>query len=356
MALTKAQGPFSVGIDDNATATEVTIDTSGNVGIGTDSPASVLELYNATQPALTLGSTSGKARVETFGNDLYITADSDNSGASNLIFRNAGATERMRIDSSGNVGIGDTNPSSERLCLAGASAGKSGIRMRRTDVGTGTGSDGFVNINDAGELQLYRGSEGGAGSSRSIRISAASNDGNIIFNTNGVGGERMRIDASGNLLVGVDSIRGNVQGFAFEPSSGSFGGSSNFLHSTANVSGSGYIGFYYNDGVIGSINQNGTTGVTYNTTSDERLKDNITDAPAGNIDSIKVRSFDWKADGAHQDYGFIAQELDEAAPYAVTKGKTEEDMWAVDYSKLVPMLVKEIQDLKAEVKFLREGV
>ena len=67
---------------------------------------------------------------------------------------------------------------------------------------------------------------------------------------------------------------------------------------------------------------------------------------------MQVRSFDWKADGEHQTYGFIAQELETVAPYAVSKGETEDDMWGVDYSKLVPMLVKEIQDLKARVQEL----
>jgi hypothetical protein len=98
-----------------------------------------------------------------------------------------------------------------------------------------------------------------------------------------------------------------------------------------------------------------TNTTAYNTSSDERLKENVVDAPAGNIDSIKVRSFDWKADGEHQEYGFIAQELETVAPYAVSKGETDDDMWAVDYSKLVPMLVKEIQDLKAEVEALKNA-
>jgi hypothetical protein len=97
----------------------------------------------------------------------------------------------------------------------------------------------------------------------------------------------------------------------------------------------------------------GGSSTSYNTSSDQRLKENITDAPAGNIDDIKVRSFDWKVDGSHQDYGMVAQELEAVAPYAVNKGQTEDDMWAVDYSKLVPMLIKEIQDLKAEVAALK---
>ena len=73
----------------------------------------------------------------------------------------------------------------------------------------------------------------------------------------------------------------------------------------------------------------------------------------GNIDAIRVRSFDWKADGSHQTYGVVAQELVDVAPEAVTQGETEDDMWAVDYSKLVPMMIKEIQDLKAEVAALK---
>ena len=67
------------------------------------------------------------------------------------------------------------------------------------------------------------------------------------------------------------------------------------------------------------------------------------------IDSIQVRQFDWKLNGEHQRYGMIAQELDEVFPEAVAHGPTENDMLAVDYSKLVPMLVKEIQSLRVRV-------
>jgi hypothetical protein len=89
--------------------------------------------------------------------------------------------------------------------------------------------------------------------------------------------------------------------------------------------------------------------------SDERLKENIVDASAGNLDDLRVRSYDWKEDGSSVAHGFIAQELETVAPYAVKRGETDEDMWAVDYSKLVPMLVKEIQDLKAEVEALKNA-
>ena len=92
-------------------------------------------------------------------------------------------------------------------------------------------------------------------------------------------------------------------------------------------------------------------------TSDARLKENIADADdAGDlIDAIQVRQFDWIADGEHQRYGMVAQELNTVAPEAVSEGETEEDMMAVDYSKLVPMLVKEIQSLRARVAQLESN-
>lgn len=89
----------------------------------------------------------------------------------------------------------------------------------------------------------------------------------------------------------------------------------------------------------------------FNTTSDERLKHDIVDAPdaANLIDALKVRSFKWKVDDTAQRYGFIAQELLEVAPEAVSVPEDEDKMMGVDHSKLVPMLVKEVQSLRARV-------
>jgi hypothetical protein len=168
-----------------------------------------------------------------------------------------------------------------------------------------------------------------------------------------------------NLLVGTTApLAGGGSGGSGFGVQGTGGGtfivsqnSSDYNMYCSKVSGNtsdNYIGFFVNGTKHGSITVDGS-GVAYNVSSDERLKENVVDAPAGNIDSIKVRSFDWKADGNHQEYGFVAQELETVAPYAVTKGETDEDMWAVDYSKLVPMLVKEIQDLKAEVEALKNA-
>ena len=101
---------------------------------------------------------------------------------------------------------------------------------------------------------------------------------------------------------------------------------------------------------VGWIGTNGSA-TSFNTSSDGRLKENIADAADAGalIDGIQVRQFDWKINGEHQRYGMIAQELDLVFPEAVAHGPTEDDTLAVDYSKLVPMLVKEIQSLRARV-------
>jgi hypothetical protein len=162
--------------------------------------------------------------------------------------------------------------------------------------------------------------------------------------------EAMRIDSSGNLLVGTTVAAGNKTHISFDPSSQN---GMRFSHSSGTYTNSAIVFVNASGVTVGSIKTNGYT-TSYNTSSDERLKENITDADDASavIDGIQVRQFDWKADGEHQRYGMIAQELDAVAPEAVTKGETEDDMWSVDYSKLVPMLVKEIQDLRKRVEEL----
>ena len=97
------------------------------------------------------------------------------------------------------------------------------------------------------------------------------------------------------------------------------------------------------------VTANGTAA----TTSDQRLKENIADAAdAGSaIDAMQVRQFDWKGSEKTQSYGFVAQELHTVFPEAVVEGGANEstDPWGVDYAALVPMLVKEIQSLRARV-------
>ena len=103
---------------------------------------------------------------------------------------------------------------------------------------------------------------------------------------------------------------------------------------------------------VGSISVT-TSATAYNTSSDRRLKDNIAPADdAGSIiDAIAIVKHDWKVGGSVR-YGVIAQDIYEVVPETVRVGDTDNEIteaWAVDYSKFVPMLIKEIQTLRHRI-------
>jgi Chaperone of endosialidase len=159
--------------------------------------------------------------------------------------------------------------------------------------------------------------------------------------------QAMTLEASGNLLIGTTTDIGS--GAAFLP----IGSGSGMMLRISRASEGTAHQFLVNSNVVGSIYVT-ASATTYNTSSDQRLKENITDAESASrlIDSIQVRQFDWKSDGSHQRYGMVAQELALVAPEAVYQPADHDDMMAVDYSKLVPMLVKEVQELRARLAAL----
>jgi hypothetical protein len=169
--------------------------------------------------------------------------------------------------------------------------------------------------------------------------------------------ERMRLTSAGYLLVGTTApLGGNTSNEYKTTTAGSWPLTLNandrglLIRQSAASSGI-YAYFEYNGGTNnGQISWSGGT-TSYTTTSDARIKKNIVDAPdAGSlIDAIKVRSWDFKADDVHWRYGMVAQELLPVAPEAVTVPEDEEKMMGVDYAKLVPMLIKEVQSLRARV-------
>lgn len=193
---------------------------------------------------------------------------------------------------------------------------------------------GAVNLGDTHSVNWGTGNE---------RITGLSSSNSLRFITDNE--VAMRIDSSQNLLVGVGATYSTNGGHVLKIASGTV--STFETEATTNTN---MLVFRNGNGNVGAITTNGTT-TTYGTSSDQRLKDNIVDAPpaSDDIDAIRVRSFDWKADGSHQKYGMIAQELQTVAPEAVSAPEDPEDMMGVDYSKLVPMLVKEIQSLRARV-------
>jgi hypothetical protein len=392
---------------------------SGKVGIGTSSPDDDLHIANNTQagPALRLENQS----VSTDSNTIYASINfegNDNSagangirgsivgksessnGAMGLLFSTASAgganTERMRISGAallvgktaangGTAGVeasaaafnatvsGDTVSRLNRLSSDGEilrfqkdTATVGSIATVNGDLLVGTGDTG-LRFHDTDNRIYPINTSGGAkvdatidlgdptGRFKDLYLSGGLRGDTLTFG-NLAGTERMRIDSSGNLLVGTTGVPNgtSVYGAGFINT-----GASGLVQWASGVSTATSVSvarFYNPNGNVGSIQLAGTA-TSYVTSSDQRLKENITDAnDAGDkIDAIKVRQYDWKADGSHQDYGMVAQELQLVAPEAVSGDADSEEMMGVDYSKLVPMLIKEIQSLRNRVAQL-EGI
>ena len=350
-----------------------TLDGSGNVGIGISSPAYKLETKDGDIATVKLTAAAGgnavngmRFRVNNSANTAesatlgMINAETVNSWGGVLTFStkpangtpNETVTERMRIDSSGNVGIGvvpsassaTTNIELPYGATLSSRSNTTAPQFAMMSNAVGNWYEPTYKINGYATQYVQQGNDG----THAWSTAASGTAGNAISFA-----ERMRIDSSGNLLVGTTAVQAKLT--VAENQASSFVG--HFTNSNGNAYGLGIdtgsgsqIFFYLNNSNKGSIISN-SSGTAYNTTSDQRLKENIADADdAGSkIDAIQVRKFDWKADGSHQDYGMVAQELQLVAPEAVSGDANSEEMMGVDYSKLVPMLIKEIQSLRNRV-------
>jgi len=127
------------------------------------------------------------------------------------------------------------------------------------------------------------------------------------------------------------------------------------INDTASANASAFIGFLTGGTFRGSISNNNNTAVAYNTTSDYRLKENIAPMTGAlsKVAQLKPCTYTWKETG-EQSQGFIAHELAEVCPDAVTGEKDAVDSegnpkyQGVDTSFLVATLTAAIQELKAE--------
>lgn len=181
---------------------------------------------------------------------------------------------------------------------------------------------------------------------------AFSPSGNVMaFSTNGV--ERMRIGSGGAVLVGLTTSTptSSDAGIHMSPA-GQF---DIRRTSTADY----YVNCIYNTTLVGGISPNGTTGVTFNTTSDYRLKTEVS-VPAGflaKLEQLRVREYKWKAAPEQpSEYGVYAHELQTVWPQAVTGEKDGPTNQQVDYGRITPLLLGALQEALAKIADLEARV
>jgi len=252
---------------------------------------------------------------------------------------------------------GDTTVTvTEVVVTPGSGSAASTLKLKASNNYTANLHFGDVADDDAGRIEYNNYSNTMGFYVNNSQKAIFKSDGDLLLGTTSSGSYSAKLRVSGRMETS-SGIYATSNGSEFQQG-GNYGPATIKTRSFSSYSSSAQkqISFLSLSGTeFGSIAIVGAATV-YNTSSDERLKENIQDAnDAGSkIDAIQIRQFDWISEygGEHQDYGVIAQELLPVAPEAVSEGYDEDDMMSVDYSKLVPTLVKEIQSLRRRVEEL----
>jgi len=342
---------FRTSADGSSSPTErMRIDSSGRLGIGTSSPSTRLTInaaYTSARGQVSIVGASDEAAITFYNNSTFhgLVNFNDSFGylgtASNTpLFFTTNNAERMRIDSSGNVGIGTASP----LCRLDVVSPSGTFQRVRSADGTGTAT-------------LYQNSDTGTTTGDGLYIGMGNDEIGylyhyenqpLVFGTNNT--ERMRINSTGQLLVNATTDAA---------------GAGARLHITGNTSQTacsvrigtdGTPGWYFANAAgtkVGDIVIN-SGGTAYNTTSDYRLKENVAPMTGAlaRVSALKPVTYKWKADGSAGE-GFIAHELQEVCPLAVTgeKDAVNEDgsikSQGIDTSSLVATLTAAIQEQQA---------
>lgn len=301
--------------------------------------------------SLILDGTNGLSDVDGSAATPAIRGTDTNTGiffpAADTIAFSEGGTEVARIDSAGNLGIGTSSP-----------------RVKVDNTGSFR-STGVTDPTSGAGLELcYRGTVADVLSYNrdTSQFTELQVRGNPIAFLN-AGGERMRITSGGDLYIGGTTGTYGSRLTLFS------GGGGNVIESRQTGSGAQYHVIYMNsNGAVGSIQTSGSS-TSYVTSSDYRLKENITPMTGAlaKVSQLKPVTYQWKVDGSAGE-GFIAHELQAVVPDCVTGekdavqlvdikdeegnviGQEEKPVYqGIDTSFLVATLTAAIQELKATV-------
>jgi hypothetical protein len=383
-------------------AERMRITSAGNVGINTSAQTeklvvegAIASTYQATNFGLgdyrvqmDIVSSSKIARIGT------ISGTSTPSGSQGTLTFLVNDSEKMRIDSSGNVGIGTTSPST-LMHITGNSGSSDGIHFIAENTRAAGGPAGIVMKSNHGDWKIIN----------SQTVADA-----IEFIDGSAGATRMLIDSSGNLLVGTTSSSTTTQGARLKPSGRgdftanggtcsimnrltndgdilSFQKASNTVGSIGNASNlniiyfagvssgikvlnpsSGTDGLLPCDNVGGNRDNSmdiGNSGVrfangyfagtvnagNFNTTSDATLKTNV-ETLTGSLDAVKALrgvSFDWIESGKSE-VGVIAQEVEAVIPELVSTD--DQGIKSVKYGNIVSVLIEAIKEQQQRIEAL----
>ena len=286
---------------------------------------------------------------------------------------NANPTERMRITSAGLVGIGTTSPTTTLDVNGDVTITDKIIHAGDTDTAIRFPAANTVTV-ETGGFERARISSAGltlAGYVQTNRIQNVEtneaivldpSDDSIQFISNNL--ERMRLNSSGNLLVGTTTTVSP----ATSTDEGSQIGSNVIVVSRSGsvplylqrtTSNGTIASFYRQTTQVGTISVT-TTATAYNTSSDYRLKENVVplDGAITRLNQLPVHRFNFIADPDTVVDGFIAHEAQAVVPECVTGEKDAVDddgnpvYQGIDQSKLVPLLTAALQEAVAKIESL----
>jgi hypothetical protein len=331
--------------------------TSTGLGIGTSSPGAKLDVNGVIRSNVGLRSiTPSGTQSELVVQQTGFAAWSIYNPASGTDLRFYNGSDRMTLDSSGNLGLGVT-PSA---WSSQAKALEIGIYAGFYRNASGLTEVAFNSYQNTINFDTYRVSANPAakyqiGGGHAWFVAPSGTAGNAISFT-----QAMTLNASGILLLGKSAANIANAGWELGPNGGAqtvtiSGSNQAFVYNNTSTSGTATVAFRtagVEKGYIAWTN----SATSYSTTSDYRLKNTVAPMTGAlaKVALLKPCTYKWKADGSDGE-GFIAHELAEVCPSAVTGAKDAVDTegnpqyQGIDTSFLVATVVAALQELKAEL-------